>query len=546
MAENNNPRSNADEITKLLLEIERKNESASKPAATAPVPKPVIQPIIEDKPAPAAPVPKPVIQPIIEDKPAPAAPAPKPVIQPIIEDKPAPAAPAPKHTTKSAEHKPSAEPNKSDSSFDIKPKEQKSSRGFGSFFRSNLIRSTDNGGEVVRKLIFWFALIVLVISLCVVLYQVWLLPEINRSRYNKIEETFYDNPDDSSVFADGGKYPAGMLTRFKSLYDENPEVRGWISFHATSKNDFLNIEYPIVYSGDNEKYLKTDFFGNNNKNGALFFDERTEITANKNSKVLIVYGHNMASGQMFAGLNKFIGPAYNARAAYRIYLDTLYERRTYLVFAAILTDENAENKYYFNSRQTDFASDEDFLRYIDEVKTRSMFHYPLEIGADDEILVLSTCTAPSSAKIDNGRLVVYAVKASQEVIEPFNATGIIKNDDALMPYNWYVSQDMKIPSYYSGGAQSVISTKSKSTAISATTVAKKTDVITTTAQTTIAAKKTTVKATKAVVAKKTVKPIAKTTAKPIAKTTAKKTAAPTLKPTQRPTAAPTVAEESEE
>jgi len=317
-------------------------------------------------------------------------------------------------------------------------------------FRSNIPTKGDSRPELIRKVAFLLALVVLISSLGYILYDVCILPSMNNSMYQNLSEQ-YDPDNDRTMY--GGVYPTGMLESFCGLYDQNDEVRGWISYHANAKKDFLKIEYPIMYSGDNDKYLKLDFNQKRNKNGALFFDMRNTIEPFDNdNKALIVYGHNMASGQMFAGLNKFIGNVNNARAAATLTMSTLFEHNTYKVFAVVLTDEQASNEHYFDTRRTMFASDEDFLNYVAELRARSLFDYPVDVEAEDDLLVLSTCTAPSSAKVKDGRLVIIARKVRFGESTMVQTTQIVKNEDAIMPYAWYTLQDQQPHPYYGGEA----------------------------------------------------------------------------------------------
>ena len=324
-------------------------------------------------------------------------------------------------------------------------------------FLSYLPSRDDTPGGIVRKCAFLLALVVLVASLGYIIADVLVLPMQNEQLYTGLKEVYH--PENSEVVEDEtGNYPAGMLASFRELYDRNDEVRGWISYHATGNKDFLKIDYPIMFSGDNDKYLTRDFNEKKNKNGALFFDKNNKLnSAEDGNKSLIVYGHNMASGQMFAGLNKFIGSVSNARAATEITMSTLYENNTYQVFAVLITDEDEVAKWYFNTRRTQFTSDEDFLGFVQRLRDRSLFDYPVEVTAEDELLVLSTCTAKSTAKIKDGRLVVVARK-----LRPgdgkMDTAKIQRNSDVIMPRSWYINQGLMLHEYYGGDHSGIATT----------------------------------------------------------------------------------------
>ena len=317
-------------------------------------------------------------------------------------------------------------------------------------FCGNLPHKGDSVGTKVRKYGFLTSLLVMVLAVVYLAVDLLLLPAQNTKLKNELIEIYHPEYSQVVLPADAGDYPENMLASFKDLYDRNNEVRGWISFHAYGKKDFLDIEYPIVYSGDNEKYLKKDFDGNKNRNGTLFFDKANKLnSAEDTNRSLIVYGHNMASGQMFAGLNKFLGSVNNARIATTLTMSTLYRQDQYKVFAVILTDESdtVEGRY-FNTRRTGFLNDTDFLQYIDEMRAHSIFDYPVDVQGNDQILVLSTCTGKTSAHVKDGRLVVVARRLREGEEAVVNTANIVKNEDVIMPYYWYINQKLTPHQYY--------------------------------------------------------------------------------------------------
>ena len=357
-------------------------------------------------------------------------------------------------------------PNTDEDEFEVdaEPEQRRNPlRTFWNALRANVPLPCDSKGEIIRKSVFWLSIVLVTGALTYLLYNVWWLPSFTKNMYDDVAQDYH--PDMIGTI-DNGKYPSGMQLSFQALYDRNPETRGWLSYHAAGNKDFLNIEYPIMYSGDNDKYLTIDFNGNKNKNGALFFDMRSQLnSAEDSNSSLIVYGHNMASGQMLAGLNKFIGNVNNARVAPLITMNTLYDNAKYKVFAVVVTDESAEKPYDFNVRRTRFADDDDYLDYIAQLRARSLFDYPVDVQADDELLLLSTCTVPSAVKFKNGRLTVIARKVRPGESTMVDTSSIIKNDDVIMPYAWYTLQKKQPHAFYSGG---VVITTTNSTGTTTT------------------------------------------------------------------------------
>ena len=78
---------------------------------------------------------------------------------------------------------------------------------------------------------------------------------------------------------------------FEALWAINPDVIGWIKVEGT------NIDYPILFGPDNEKYLHTDLEGNTTTAGSIFLDcdDQPDFSSFHN----VLYGHHMKNGSMF-------------------------------------------------------------------------------------------------------------------------------------------------------------------------------------------------------------------------------------------------------
>lgn len=318
-------------------------------------------------------------------------------------------------------------------------------------FSNNLPRKEDSTATKWRKGGFLFSLLVMVVAAIYLLVDLLIIPALNTRLKNELVNMYH--PEDTHVLTErDGNYPKNMLASFQDLYDRNKDVRGWISFHAGGNKDFLNIEYPIVYRDVEDKtnpYLKTDFNGNRNKNGTLYFDQQNNVERyTSHNDVLVVYGHNMASGQMFAGLNKFMGSVNNARVAPTLTLSTLFRRDAFKVFAVVLLDESDVNARSMDIWKTKFLTDEAFLKHVEDIRARSLFDYPVDVEAEDQLLVLSTCTGKTSAHVKDGRLLVVARRVRDGESASVDTHAIVKNSDVIMPYYWYINQNKKPHQYY--------------------------------------------------------------------------------------------------
>lgn len=82
----------------------------------------------------------------------------------------------------------------------------------------------------------------------------------------------------------------------QNIFEMNSDCFGWISIANT------NISYPVMHTPYNsQKYLHRDFYGNDSYRGVPFLDYR----CCEQSDNLIVYGHHMNGGTMFADLLTF-------------------------------------------------------------------------------------------------------------------------------------------------------------------------------------------------------------------------------------------------
>ena len=83
----------------------------------------------------------------------------------------------------------------------------------------------------------------------------------------------------------------------QALIAENADCIGWLSIDGT------NISYPVMYTpSDPQKYLRRNFYGKYSQSGVPFLDGRCDLQSTN----LIIYGHNMRNGTMFADLKEYV------------------------------------------------------------------------------------------------------------------------------------------------------------------------------------------------------------------------------------------------
>lgn len=180
-----------------------------------------------------------------------------------------------------------------------------------------------------------------------------------------------------------------LEVNFDNLKNINPDTVGWIKVNDT------NINYPFVHTLDNEYYLKHTFDKSSNKKGWVYLDYRNNI--DNLSKNTILYAHGLVNNQMFGSMRKVIKPFwYNNKSNHIITIATPSSNQSWQVFSTYTIEPES---YYIT---TNFSSDEEFTKFIETIKSRSVYDYKVDVGVNDKILTLSSCYD------DKKRMVLHA------------------------------------------------------------------------------------------------------------------------------------------
>lgn len=239
-----------------------------------------------------------------------------------------------------------------------------------------------------RKIVRVISLIVLIASLCVL--AVYIIGDL---RDAKTED------DIKGLKGNDVKVPE-VLDEYAGLYAENSDTIGWL------KIDGMTIDYVVMQAPDEiNKYLRHDFYGKDSTRGCLFVDEYCDIF---NSDNIIIYGHNMKDGSMFGTLDSYADESFYAEHKI-IRFDTIYEKHSYEVVAAISTSIPAKDEDVFRYYEYTGSNDEEtFLDYADFIEKNKLYDTGVEINPGDKLLTLSTCAYHTT----NGRFVVVARQIS--------------------------------------------------------------------------------------------------------------------------------------
>lgn len=203
-------------------------------------------------------------------------------------------------------------------------------------------------------------------------------------------KTTINKTEEQKGVAEVSNYQPHSSAKLQSI---NPDSIGWIKISGA------NINYPVMHTPDEpEKYLNKNYYGEYSQSGVPFLDFR----CNTDSVNLIIYGHNMNNGTMFADLCKYTDYSYFESHS-TVILETKEGTVQYNIFAVMKVKPD-DNWYRFITADIQ----KDYDKQIKDAKKNSLYKTEVVPEYDKQILTLSTCYG------NDERILVLAVK-NQEV-----------------------------------------------------------------------------------------------------------------------------------
>ena len=173
---------------------------------------------------------------------------------------------------------------------------------------------------------------------------------------------------------------------FDKLFSVNKNTVGWITVPNTS------ISYPVAQASDNGLYLNHSFDNSRNSAGWIFADYRNKFDGT--DKNTIIYGHNRVDTSMFATLkNTQKANWYNNSNNRYVSFVTPSGTQVYEVFSVYTIKMES---YYL---QTQFNNDEEYLNFLNTLKSRSVHNFGVNLNSSDKILTLSTCDSTGKSRV---------------------------------------------------------------------------------------------------------------------------------------------------
>ena len=246
----------------------------------------------------------------------------------------------------------------------------------------------DVGAKIIGVMDFLLDLAVMILFLLLILFSIYSIWDV---------KNLYD-AGDCKVFEEYKPSPKDDMN-FKDLQKINPDVKCWLTVYGTG------IDYPVVYSHEDGKYLNMDAKGKYALSGSLFFD--TDCAPDFSDHRTIIYGHHMDKDKMFGGLDHFRDKKYFRNHRYG---NVFYNGRDWgLDIFGVMESDAYDSSVY--------GGDGHNIEQV--IRSRAIHLRDIELNPSDHIVLLSTC----AGGLTNNRLIVTAKLTDETYDNPFGESG---------------------------------------------------------------------------------------------------------------------------
>ena len=246
-----------------------------------------------------------------------------------------------------------------------------------------------------RNIIYVFLFMIITFALIYILKIFWIKKEA-KEESNLLNETLIENSvvDENSEKTKSNE-SKNRIAKIKKLKEQNPNIVGWIEIKGTK------INYPVLQGNDNEYYMEHNYKNKKTEKGSIFVDYRYDF--DKPSSNLLIYGHNLITGEMFKDLLKYSD-------------EDFYKKHPIIRFTTEEKDSNYKilavfkSKVYYESEKNvfryyqfiDAKNKDQFNEFIKNAKSNSLYETGVNAKYGDNLITLSTC----SYHVENGRFAV--------------------------------------------------------------------------------------------------------------------------------------------
>lgn len=288
-------------------------------------------------------------------------------------------------------------------------KKKKKTQRKQTFAQSLLPCKGDSAGEIIRKIVFLAAIIVLIVATAIVINFYFFKPLSDDNYQEDIDKLRGPTSNDvisiniSSTNSEGNteEKKVEILEEYAEYYKTNNDTVGYLEIYPY-------IRTPVVQTVDNDYYLHHDFYQNPIDNGTVFADYEVPITADSTPANTIIYGHNLMTRNVFQPIENYRkGGIEFLKENYIINYDTIYEKNQYVIFSVMLVNFDPDRGEIFNYQNyVSFSNKSEFDNFVAECLDRSYYFTGIDIEYGDELLTLSTCDF--SVDLHDMRLAIVA------------------------------------------------------------------------------------------------------------------------------------------
>lgn len=207
-----------------------------------------------------------------------------------------------------------------------------------------------------------------------------------QQEYTSLEKYIRNNQ--SNILSSKGN----TKTTDQSLKEINPDYLLWISIPGTSVN------YPVVRSRSPGYYLKHTFWGTENPSGSLFIQEDAPELGDGN---LVIFGHNMKDGSMFADLKKYKSQEFYKNQP----IVQIYDKGRW--YQAEIYSVQITNEHNLDCYETGFMSLREKEDFVLSMKEKSNYPTSYLPSSNDTLITLSTCYGSAERMIVQAALICY-------------------------------------------------------------------------------------------------------------------------------------------
>ncbi len=257
-----------------------------------------------------------------------------------------------------------------------------------------------------------FSIFISIIVFCLIKIFIWGKDNKDTSKVinditNAVNVTLRDDDDNTELVNDTNeeetsdywyyiKFPL-INVDITELKEKNSDTVGWINVNNT------NINYPFVQTKDNSYYLNHSFDKKYNEAGWVFLDYRNNKELNNRNTIL--YAHSRLDKTMFGSLSKVLKSSwYNNKDNHIIRLSTETENTLWQIFSVYKIPEES---YYIT---TNFNSNEEYTKFLNTIKQRSIHNFNTNLDINDKILTLSTCYSDTERTVVHAKLIKRSPK----------------------------------------------------------------------------------------------------------------------------------------